>query len=115
MNFTFCFRQSCPDVKFAISEMYFSTNNSAKNIAAVVRRRLVRAKFSWPSVAGEESKRLSGPHSSVQNKEPEPCYTKDIFKKDKYKTKVQLALETMATGGCISKEQGSQAQALRLK
>lgn len=115
MNFTFCFRQSCPDVKSAISAMYFSINSSAKNIATIVRRRLVRAKFSLPSVSGEESKRLFGPHSSVQNKEPEHCYTKDISEKDKYETKMQLAPETMATGGCISKEQGIQDQGLRLK
>ena len=88
MNFTFRFRQSCPDVKFAIPAMYFNIDNSAKNIATFVRRRLVRAKCSWPSVVGEESKRLSEPHSSVQNKEPEPCYTKDAFEKDKYETKM---------------------------
>lgn len=77
--------------------------------------KLIKAKFSWLSMAGEESKRVSGPDSSTQNKEPDVCYRKYIFEKDKYETKMQLALETMATGGCISKEQKIQEQRLSLK
>lgn len=71
-------------MKFAISAMHFSIDSSARYITATVRRSLVRAKYSSPSIAGEESKRLSGPNSSIENKEPEPCYVKDIFEKDRY-------------------------------
>lgn len=88
---------------------------SATNVATVMHRKLVRAKCTWPRAAGEEPKRMSGPHSSAQNKESEACHKKAISEKDKYETKMQLAPETMATGGCILKEQKIQEQRLRLK
>lgn len=88
---------------------------SAKNVATVMHRKLVRAKCTWPRVAGEESKRISGPRSSAQSNEPEACHKTAISEKDKYETKMQLAPETMATGGCILKEQKIQEQRLRLK
>lgn len=68
-------------MKFAISAMYFSIDNSAKNIATAACRRLVRAKFSWPSVAGEESKRLSGPTALPRKRSQNPVIQKIYLKK----------------------------------
>lgn len=81
MNFTFCFRQICPDVKFTISAKYFSVNNAAKNTALLCAEHLLGPNLVGQVWLGKSPSDFLEPTTLSRTRSQNPVIQKIYLKK----------------------------------